>query len=221
LRQRRGTDIELRYQEWTYLDDVHPAAEDVFYMVSEAGNHSVGGLTVEARQLSTNKLGRAGQWQGVSFTPLRFNTPPAVFSSVMTYLGAETVTTRIRNLDAIGFDIAMDEQESKSDGHANETLGWIAMRTGPGTTADGRKLRVFFKSLGDALTPTAYGLGAPTAHRFPTVVGDVESTVGTDPVFLRYADPNRTQIQLKLAEEQSADNETGHVQENVGVFVGE
>jgi hypothetical protein len=221
MRNRRGTDIELRYDEWDYLDGFHPAQEEVFYLVSEAGNHNVGGLTVEARQLSTNKLGRAGQWEGVSFTPLRFTTPPAVFSSVMTYLGADAVTTRIRNLDALGFDIAMDEQESKSDGHTNETLGWIALRTGPGTTADGRKLRVFFKSVDGTLTPTAYGLGAPTAHRFPTIIGDVDSTVGADPVFLRYADPNRTQIQLKLAEEQSADNETGHVPENVGVFIGE
>jgi subtilisin family serine protease len=221
MRNRRGTDIELRYDEWDYLDGFHPAQEEVFYLISEAGNHNVGGLTIEARQLSTNKLGRAGQWEGVTFTPLRFNTPPAVFSSVMTYLGADAVTTRIRSLDALGFDIAMDEQESKSDGHTNETLGWIALRTGPGTTADGRKLRVFFKSVDGTLTPTAYGLGAPTAHRFPTIIGDVDSTVGADPVFLRYAAPNRTDIKLKLAEEQSADNETGHVPENVGVFVGE
>ena len=53
------------------------------------------------------------------------------------------------------------------------------------------------------------------------MVTDVDSTYGADPVFLRYVNPTNLQIELKLEEERSADAETSHVLEDVGVFVGE
>ena len=137
----------------------------------------------------------------------------------MTYQGADAVTTRIRDLDPTQFALAMDEQESKSDGHVNETLGWIAIAPGTGTTSEGRKLQVFFHQLSDQLTAIQYP--AVTSHRYPTVVTDVDSTYGGDPVFLRYVNPTNLQIELKLEEERSADSETSHVLEDVGVFVGE
>jgi hypothetical protein len=125
----------------------------------------------------------------------------------------------MRGLDAGGFELAMDEQESKADGHADEVLGWIAIETGSASTSDGRKLQVFFDQIDHNLTAVPY-LSA-TTHRGPTVIGDVDSTYGGDPVFLRYANPTPTQIDLKLSEEQSKDLETSHVLEDVGVFVGE
>jgi hypothetical protein len=212
-----GRHAQLRYQEWNYLDDKH-APEDVFYLVSEAGEHNLGGLSVEADWLVTNKLGRAGQWDSIGFTTA-FAADPVVLTAVMTYNGADTVTTRIRNLDFSGFELAMDEQESKADGHIAETLGWIAIEQGSGTTAAGRKLEVFFEQLNDILTPVVYP--SPTSHRHPTVISDVDSTYGGDPVFLRYANPTNTQIELRLTEEQSSDTETTHVMEDVGVFSGE
>jgi len=213
-----ATDAELSYKEWNYLDGRH-TREDVFYMVSEAGVHSLGGLTVEADWLISNRLGRAGQWENVGFDASYGVNAPVVLASVMTYNGSDTVTTRIRNLDFSGFDLAMDEQESKADGHVNETVGWIAIQAGNSMTVEGRRVDVFSDTIDHVLTPVPYTTG--TSHRHPTVVGDVNSTVGGDPVSLRYANPTNVQIQLKLAEEQSADAETGHVMENVGVFLGE
>ena len=119
---------------------------------------------------------------------------PVVLASVMTYNGADTVTTRIDNLDLSGFDLAMDEQESKADGHVTETLGWIAIQSGTGTTAEGRKLEVFFEQLDHVLTPVVY----TTGHRHPTVLGDVDSTYEADPVSLRYASPTNAKIELML-----------------------
>ena len=218
IKDLTGSHAELRYQEWSYLDDKHWAPEDLFYLVSEAGSHQLGGLDVEADHRVSSKLGRAGQWETIPFNTV-FPDTPAVFASVMTYQGADTVTTRLRDLDPSKFALAMDEQESKSDGHVNETLGWIAIKPGRATTSDGRKLQVFFHQLSDQLTAITYP--SATSARFPVVVSDVDSTFGGDPVFLRYVNPTDLQIELKLGEEQSADDETGHVLEEVGVFVGE
>jgi hypothetical protein len=216
LRNVAATAAELHFQEWGYLDGSH-TREDVFYLVSEAGEHSLGGLRVEAASLASNRLGRAGQWRGISFNP-HFAGDPVVLASVMTFYGGDTVTTRIRNLDFSGFDLAMDEQESKADGHVNEILAWIAIRTGTGTTAEGRKVEAFFDAINHVPTPVPY---TSTTHLYPTVMGAVDSTLGADPVSLRYLNPTSTEIELKLTEEQSNDSETDHVREDVGVFVGE
>jgi hypothetical protein len=218
IKDLTGDHAQLRYQEWDYLDGIHGAREDLFYLVSEAGSYQLGGLDIEADRLTTNNLGRAGQWEPISLDSLFF-TDPAVFASVMSYNGADAVTTRIRNLAPTGFELAMDEQESKSDGHTNETLGWIAIEQGSATTAEGRKLQVFFKQLNDQRTVVPYP--AATAHRYPTAITDVDSTYGADPVVLRYVNPTNLQIELRLEEEKSKDAETSHALEDVGVFVGD
>ena len=196
----------------------HWAPEDLFYLVSEGGTHSLGGLAVEAGHLTSNKLSRAGQWETIGFNSF-FPATPAVFASVLTYNGVDAVTTRIRDLDPAQFALAMDEQEAKSDGHIDETLGWIAIGKGTATTSEGRKVQVFTRQLGDQATAIQYP--AATSARFPVVVSDVDSTAGGDPVFLRYINPTDLQIELRLGEERSADAETTHVLEDVGVFVGE
>jgi len=218
LRGVSGEHAELRYQEWLdYLDGWH-MEEDIFYLVSEAGQHDVGQLEVEANWLLTDKLGRAGRWTDVLFNT-SFLSKPVVLSSVMTQHGADPVTTRIRGLDASGFALTMDEQESKLDGHVMETVGWIAIETGSAATSDGRRLDAFFATVDHSLTEV--GFSRPSAHRHPSVVADIDSAYGMDPVFLRYANLTNAQIWLKLSEEQSADAETGHLLEDVGLFVGD
>ncbi|MCF7989340.1 MAG: PhoPQ-activated pathogenicity-related family protein [Thiohalocapsa sp.] len=207
----------LRYQEWPYLDGSH-TREDVFYLVSEAGRHGLGGLAVEAGRLRTDKLSRAGLWENVAFRQ-PFAQHPVLLASVTSDNGWDTVTSRIRALDATGFQIAMDEQESNTDGHVNETLGWVAVQPGNARTGDGRALDVFFTSVDDR--HTAIPFTVPTQHRHPSVIADIVSTYGSDPVVLRYADPTGTAILLKLAEEQSRDDETAHVREDIGVFAAE
>jgi PhoPQ-activated pathogenicity-related protein len=218
LRAVSGEHAELRYQEWLgYLDGWH-TQEDIFYLVSEAGQHSIGGLEVEADSLLTDKLGRASRWEGVLFNAL-FLSEPLVLSSVMTEHGSDPVTTRIRGLDASGFALAMDEQENKDDGHALETVGWVAIETGSAQTSDGRRLDAFFAPIDHSLT--AVDFSRPTAHRHPSVVADIDSAYGMDPVFLRYANLSNSEIALKLSEEESADAEISHLLEDVGIFVAE
>ncbi|MGB5835392.1 MAG: hypothetical protein WBG92_25855 [Thiohalocapsa sp.] len=208
----------LRYQEWAgYLDGWH-TGEDVFYLVADAGQHRLGQLAVQADWVDTNRLAQAGRWEAIDFDTF-FVTDPVVLSAVMTSNGSDPVTTRIRGLDPGGFQLAMDEQESKADGHVDEKVGWVAIEGGDAITAEGRRLSVFFTSIDDNLTPVRFTI--PTLHRYPSVIGDIDSTYGIDPVFLRFADLIRDEVKLKLSEEQSADTETNHLFEDVGVFVGE
>jgi len=144
---------------------------------------------------------------------------------VLSYQGGDPVTTRVQNLDLTGIAvgpsgmaIAMDKQESLGDGHVQEQLGWIAIEQGSGATTEGRRLSVFPHQVDDLATTLGY---PATTHRVPTVLGDINSAYELDPVTLRFANQTNTQITLRLSEDTSADAETDHLPEDVGLFVGE
>ncbi len=218
LQNLTGKSFQLKYQEWNYLDGLH-VPEQVFYLVADSGVQSMAGLTVEAHKTDTNALSRAGQWQTANFGAA-FSSSPAVFSAVETFNGADAVTTRLRNISSSGFQIAMDEQESKNDGHVSETLGWIAIAHGSGVTSDGRRI-ITATVDGISHVPTVVPFGTTLTRRHPVVVGEVATTRGQDPVFLRYRNPTASRIELYLQEEQSIDAEMSHVAEKASVFVAE
>ena len=208
--------FELRYNEWAYLDGWH-TQERVFYMVVEAGEQSVAGLTVEARKLNSSKL-LADGWESITFSA-SFGQTPSVFTSVQTFNGGDPVTTRVKSCTTAGFDLTMDEEEAKNDGHTTETIGWIAIEKGTGNTADNRSVVVLSDSTNHI--PTQISFGQSMARRFPVVVSDMITTYGSDPCFLRYQNLLPGSIDLFIQEEQSADNEMWHAMEDVSLFVAE
>ena len=209
--------FQLRFQEWGYLDGVH-VAEQIFYLVAEAGSQSLAGLQVKAGRIDTDALARLGGWAGVQFAA-PFAAPPAVFTAVNTNNGGDAVTTRVRALDASGFDVAMDEQESKLDGHVVERIGRIAIDQASGTTGDGRQVVVFTDAVDHVSVPIPFGTAVN--RRFPVVLGDANSYFGADPISLRYRGVTASEIELWLEEEQSWDTETSHVLEDTAIFVAE
>jgi len=209
--------FQLRFQEWDYLDGVH-IAEQIFYLVAEAGSHSLAGLQLKAGRVDTDALARLGGWAGAQFSA-PFAAAPAVFTAVNTNNGGDAVTTRVRAVDASGFDVAMDEQESKLDGHVVERIGWIAIDQASGTTADGRKVLVFTDAVDHVSVPILFGTAVN--RRFPVVLGDANSYFGPDPFGLRYRGVTASEIELWLEEEQSWDTETSHVLEDTAIFVAE
>ncbi|NEV62629.1 PhoPQ-activated protein PqaA family protein [Thiorhodococcus minor] len=216
----------LRFQTWDDRDSP-TAPEGVFYMVAEAtrptvGAHRLGGLTVEAHQLSTDALAPSSQWEGVTFSANLAPdglTAPALLTSVMAYNDSAPVTTRVDNLSPWGFDLAMSEKTTDSVAHLPERLGWIALQTGRGLTREGRQIDVLFRTLDQ--TPTSVVYPRPTSHRHPSILGAVDSSVDLDPVFLRYANPSDTQIELELSVEGAGGGDGFHAPEDVGIFVGE
>jgi hypothetical protein len=208
--------FDLRYQEWLYLDGGH-IPERVFYLVAEAGTTNVAGLEVKAGKLNSNLLLSDG-FETVAFSTAFFD-PPAVFTGVMTAKGGDPVITRVDGLAPSGFFVTMDEEEAKADGHIVETLGWIAIERGSGTTADGRTVVVGGAVADHQPALTAFGFNA--ARQFPVLVSDVMSTNGEDPVFLRYQNLTPSSAELFLQEEQSFDDETFHLQEDISLFVAD
>ena len=160
----------------------------------------------------------SGGFNTVSFSTAFFN-PPAVFAGVMTTNGGDPVITRADGLAASGFFLTMDEEEAKRDGHITETLGWIAVEQGSGTTVDNRAVAVSQATADHQ--PAATSLGLTAARQFPVLVGDVVSTNGGDPVVLRYRNLTASSAELFLQEEQSLDAETGHILEDVSIFAAE
>jgi hypothetical protein len=215
VRNVTGSSFELRYQEWLYLNGVH-IPERVFYLVAEAGTFNVAGLKVEARKLRSNLLLSDG-FEAATFSTVFID--PVVFTGVMTANGSDPVITRVDNLSASGFFLTMDEEEAKADGHITETLGWIAVEQGSGITIDDREVVVGQTTANDQPAFTPFDLSAD--RRFPVMVGDIVSTFGPDPVFLRYQGLDPFGVDLFLQEEQSFDDETFHGLEDISLFVAE
>ncbi len=59
----------------------------------------------------------------------------------------------------------MQEEESKNDGHIDETLGWIAITKGETTTNDGRKLKVMDAQASSGAATVDFGQSFPGATR--------------------------------------------------------
>jgi hypothetical protein len=214
IRNVSHNSFELRYNEWAYKDGWH-TQERVFYMVVEAGIQSVADLTVEAGRLNSSKL-LADGWELIAFSA-SFSQTPSVFTSVQTCNGGDPVTTRLSNCTATGFDLTMDEEEAKHDGHITETLGWIAIEKGTGNTSDNRSVVVLSDSTNHI--PTQINFGQSMARRFPVVVSDMITTYGADPGFLRYQNLGPSSIDIFIQEEASSDAEMNHVVEDVSLFV--
>jgi hypothetical protein len=208
--------FEARVQEWAYLNQLH-VLEDASYLVAEAGIQAVGGLVVEAAMLETDVDLEIG-WEDV---PLHapFASVPSLFSAVMTENDPDPVTVRTRDRSQSGFLLALQEEEARTDGHGLETVGWIAVEQGRGVSEDGRVLRVFDTTADHAWSEIAFG--ETLRGRFPFFLGQVSSTIGPNPVELRYEGLTPERVQIFLQEEQSADPEVSHAAEDVSVLVAD
>lgn len=208
--------FETRVQEWAYLDGLHQD-ERVFYLVAETGIQSIAGLVVEAASVETDLVLANGR-EPVSFAA-PFPDVPAVFGSVMTENGPEPVVLRVDARSVTGFELALQEEEADTDGHAAETVGWIAVQRGRGVTEDGRLVKVFDAEADSLLRTVSFG--EVLRGRFPVLVGQVASAIGRDPVELHYASLAPDAATLFLQEERSRDSETNHGLEDVSLLVAE
>lgn len=209
--------FELSFQEWASLDGIHDP-ERAFYLVADRGVQTLGGLILEAGFVDSSAVLKQGR-EDIGFM-LPFSEVPAVFASVTTNDDPEPVTTRVSDRTPLGFRLAMQAEEASADlAHGVERLGWIAIQRGKGTTSDGRIVQVFDTKVDDLVQTVPLGEGL--RGRFPSVVGQISSVIGTDPVALRFQDLMSDRIGLVVQEETSKDVETGHAAEDVSVFVAE
>ncbi len=124
IRNVTPSSFEIRVQEWLYLDEWHKN-EDISWMVVEAGEHIMPDGSIW--QAGTFSLNGTLKWQDVSF-PDSFNDTPVVFTSGQTFNEMDTFTVRKKNVSSAGFFAAIQEEEArKTNGHASESIGYLAV----------------------------------------------------------------------------------------------
>ncbi len=124
IRNVTPNSFEIRLQEWLYLDETHKY-ENVSWMVVEAGTHIMPDGSIW--QAGTFSLDGTLSWKNVAFTD-SFNDMPVVFTSSQTFNETDTFTVRKKNISAAGFSTAIQEEEArKTNGHAQETIGYLAV----------------------------------------------------------------------------------------------
>ena len=200
IRNVTDTGFEFQIDEWDYLDGRHQT-ETVSWLAASAGSHVLasGQRIVVGRDTLTDETLQHVALDGVA--------PRLVMAQITSASAPEAVVTRVSVVTATGFDLHMQEQESKDGLHAAETVDWIALDE----HADGFD----FVSLRLDQNWQTTAAPAPGAALLGGMQGEAES----DSAVLRYrAASEGRMIALQVQEEQSADRETAHLPEDTTLF---
>ncbi|MEL7416892.1 MAG: calcium-binding protein, partial [Pseudomonadota bacterium] len=187
-------------------------AETVTYLVVEAGTWMLpDGSLLEAGTVDSSRLSSQG-FERVTFDA-EFDDTPVVLSQVQTLNGGDFVTTRQRPADADGVELTMQEEEANNDGsHAVETLGWVAIEAGAGTSGGIGWLAGSASGVTDEGATVALGDGvADDAH----VLATLASFAGSDPAWARGDGNTGTGFDVSVEEDTSRDDETDHTAERI------
>jgi len=210
IRNLTGTGFDLRIQEYDYLDGSH-VMEQVHYLVMEQGHYSLAdGTPVEAGHFTTSATGLFVQH---AFST-HFDATPVVITNVLTSNGEETVTSRVRNITGNGFELTMQEQEANDGTHAEESIAYIAMGLGSGST-EGMRYEALLSD--DILThATATLTRTQDFEQVPLTFCAMQSADGMDTARLRVVNMTPSSLDVIIQEEQSNDSETWHTTEQGG-----
>ena len=132
LRNVTSQGFEIRLQEWNYLDGTH-GLEAVDYLVIESGHHVTNnGVVIQAGRFVAH--GRLHKLTHTNFSQI-FATAPKIFTTVQSYFGLDTVTSQVTKITNGGFSTVMVEQESNTDGHLDEWVGYLALSGTPASSS--------------------------------------------------------------------------------------
>jgi len=214
VRVKNVTSTSFQYQidEWDYLDEQHD--EETFnYMVIEAGNYELNGNVV----LEAGTSDIDDQWSAISFKSTFANTP-LLFSQVMTYNDNEAVTSRIKWIDSQSFQLEVQAEEGNiGQGHAIETIGWLAFSQGSGNA--GRAYEV--DGTNRNYDHIFYEIYFNNTYITPIIFANMQTAYGDDTCVLRYKNVSSGQVSVKVEEERSADYEVVHTNEEIGFAIFE
>ena len=210
IRNVTNNSFEIRFQEWDYLDRRH-AFEDIGFLVVEAGTHEL----TDGTKLVAGKIGLVHERLSSVDFDSPFQETPVVISQIMTNNGGAAVTDRIRNLNDSGFQIQMNEEEAADHSHNWETLGWIAIDQGTATSGERSLNSMLAQNVTHRTSVVKFG---NVDSDNPIVLTDMQTRNGGDVATVRHRSQSSTTVSLFLEEEQSANAETAHTRETVGVL---
>lgn len=208
----QGDRFTASLQEPRNLDGKH-TKESFSYIVLEQGTWELEDDTVlEVGAVNTDVLSPNG-WENVEFTD-DFAKDPLVFSQVQTDNGSDFVRTRQRNTSTDGFQITMQEEEAfNNSGHKDETVGWLAISAGSGNWSQ-NKYRV--GTTGNSVTDSWHTIDFGNSFsRSPVFLASIASYDGSDPSGLRHNKLSNNQVEVKIEEDTTRNQETTHTTEVV------
>lgn len=200
-------------EEWEYLDGPHGATETINWLAIEEGVHTLpDGRIIEA---GTSSISSSGQNTGgsTSFTA-GFTDPPVVLTSVMSENDTTAVDSDPSNITASGFDLTLQEEEAQDGIHSAETIGWIAIQSGGDATSGTANTHGGVDDNVDVL-----GLGATFTDS--VVLAETQTINGGDTATVVIDSQTDTNVGVFIEEEQSANAETSHTNETVGIVAFE
>ena len=210
IRNISTTGFEIRLQNWNYLTDDH-GAETVSFVAVERGSFEMSdGTLVEAGSFETDK---ADEFIQISLAE-PCNVVPVIAASIITDNGWDAVVGRIKNISTTGFEYKLQEQEANELFHVMESINYIAWE--PSTGMNGH-LVYEIGATADEMThewqTISFNADFDAA---PIMIADMQTTDGGDTANLRYNEMNASQMQIKIAVEQSSNSDTNHTTEIVG-----
>ncbi len=198
--------FKIKIENW--LSGEHEE-EEVSYLVIEEGNHSF-----------DNMLVLAGKDYISGYLPKKFNFQqnfsfvPLVFAQLQTSNDIEPADALIKNITKYFFMAKVIEKESSDGNHSQETLGYIAISSGP------RKYHKYLNITYEFLILRNFDSGWKDINFLqnfdnPIFIADTRTAKGEDPFSLRYKSLDGKEVKLKLQEEQSEDLEMKHSREDI------
>jgi hypothetical protein len=209
VRNVTSNSFQVQVDEWDYLDGTHLAGENLSYFVIEAGTHTLSDGTV----LVAGTQSLTDDWTTINFGTTLGNTP-AVVSTVITTNDGAAVTTRTRNVTTTSFDLRLQEQQAADGDHGAETVHYLAMETGNGTS-DG--ITYISGRTGTAVTDAIFNQSfSPSFADVPVFLASVQTFNDADPLSIRTTLVRQNSARFFLQEETSFEPDTTHSAEIVG-----
>ena len=197
------------------------ANETVAYYVFESGDWTLpDGKLLKVGKLNTGiTIGRllSQTFEQVDFRDVTFIESPVMISQVQTNNDPSWVKTRMKDVSAYGFMVALEEDEIQTTSHeAAETIGWMAIETGNGVW-DGLEYQA-------DKTPEAvpgYWYNGITFYNFsslPRFVASIVTYNDADNAGLRYQNLAADGLEIMIEEDLAVDSERTHENEAVAFF---
>ncbi len=117
--------FDMSFVEWNYLDGTH-AIEEVDYLTFGEGRYNF--LDNSVWEVGSFIISGNKTFYEINFDQ-SFSNNPYLFLSIQTSNGGHTVTIRAKDITNSGFKASLFEEDSKSDGHTNEIVSYIAIAT--------------------------------------------------------------------------------------------
>ncbi|MEZ5591645.1 MAG: PKD domain-containing protein [Gammaproteobacteria bacterium] len=174
-------------------------------------------LSPSSALLETGEIAIDHIWQRVNLT--KSFEDPVVIANAPSLDSGQPVVVRIRNVDASGFDIRLQEWDYLDGAHGTETVGYLAMERGNHTLPDGTQVEAGSIEIGNVHTSFKTVSLQQSFSTAPVIMAAVASINESDAVTTRLRNIGTSGFQVQLQEQEA--NARSHAVEAVNYIAWE